>query len=585
MNQTNNDNSRGWQTTVNEGGTAYVGEIHFHGQEPKSPLTRQEYRNRQALLTKTKNFWVKGVLEKSLHNQVLIELGLEERPDAIAHPWNMVLETEDESPKPLPQGTKVIDIFDQIGAGRSLLILGEPGSGKTTTLLELTRDLIVRAEQDVNHLIPVVFNLSSWAVKRQVLADWLVEELNTKYQVPQKIGQPWVKEQQLLLLLDSLDEVKAEYREQCIAALNAFHQEYGQEIVVTSRMKDYEDLSNHLNFQRAIYLSSLTLEQVRRYLDSVGSNVTGLRALIERDAILQELASSPLMLNIMTLAYEGVTVEELPKTDLVEEHRKHLFDAYIERMFKRRRTSQRYQKAQTTRWLIWLAQRMYQDSQTIFLIERMQSSWLQKPLKKLIYSIGVGISYGLAFGLSLGLGAGWNYGLIAGLAVAVIFGVAFGLSAWLTVVVSVDRIVELIVNVILKAIDKLISRKSIKQNDTESVTTQIPNQGIKESARSALAWGVIGALFSGLLSQILQPDFFFIGVLFGLTYGATTQGRACIQHFNLRVILYFSRNIPWNYARFLDYATERIFLQKVGGGYIFIHRLLMEHFAQMELES
>jgi hypothetical protein len=38
--------------------------------------------------------------------------------------------------------------------------------------------------------------------------------------------------------------------------------------------------------------------------------------------------------------------------------------------------------------------------------------------------------------------------------------------------------------------------------------------------------------------------------------------------------------IPWNYARFLDYATERIFLQKVGG-YIFIHRLLLEHFAQM----
>jgi hypothetical protein len=26
------------------------------------------------------------------------------------------------------------------------------------------------------------------------------------------------------------------------------------------------------------------------------------------------------------------------------------------------------------------------------------------------------------------------------------------------------------------------------------------------------------------------------------------------------------------------------FLQKVGGGYIFIHRMLMEHFAQMELE-
>ncbi|MDJ0592593.1 MAG: hypothetical protein QNJ72_21810 [Pleurocapsa sp. MO_226.B13] len=43
--------------------------------------------------------------------------------------------------------------------------------------------------------------------------------------------------------------------------------------------------------------------------------------------------------------------------------------------------------------------------------------------------------------------------------------------------------------------------------------------------------------------------------------------------------------MPWNYARFLDYAAERIFLRKVGGGYIFIHRMLLEHFARMELEQ
>jgi hypothetical protein len=30
-----------------------------------------------------------------------------------------------------------------------------------------------------------------------------------------------------------------------------------------------------------------------------------------------------------------------------------------------------------------------------------------------------------------------------------------------------------------------------------------------------------------------------------------------------------------------DLCTERIFLRRVGGGYIFIHRMLMEHFAAM----
>ncbi|MEB3295717.1 MAG: hypothetical protein VKJ24_21415 [Synechococcales bacterium] len=38
----------------------------------------------------------------------------------------------------------------------------------------------------------------------------------------------------------------------------------------------------------------------------------------------------------------------------------------------------------------------------------------------------------------------------------------------------------------------------------------------------------------------------------------------------------------WNYARFLDHAVDRLFLQKVGGGYIFVHRMLLEHFAAME---
>jgi hypothetical protein len=36
---------------------------------------------------------------------------------------------------------------------------------------------------------------------------------------------------------------------------------------------------------------------------------------------------------------------------------------------------------------------------------------------------------------------------------------------------------------------------------------------------------------------------------------------------------------------FLDYCAERIFLRKVGGGYIFVHRLLMEHFASLHKDA
>jgi hypothetical protein len=38
------------------------------------------------------------------------------------------------------------------------------------------------------------------------------------------------------------------------------------------------------------------------------------------------------------------------------------------------------------------------------------------------------------------------------------------------------------------------------------------------------------------------------------------------------------------YDALLDYAADRIFLRKVGGGYIFIHRMLMEYFAALETD-
>jgi hypothetical protein len=55
-----------------------------------------------------------------------------------------------------------------------------------------------------------------------------------------------------------------------------------------------------------------------------------------------------------------------------------------------------------------------------------------------------------------------------------------------------------------------------------------------------------------------------------------------VQHYILRVLLCGSGCAPLDYVRFLDYAAlELNFLQKVGGGYIFIHRYLLEHFAAL----
>ena len=72
------------------------------------------------------------------------------------------------------------------------------------------------------------------------------------------------------------------------------------------------------------------------------------------------------------------------------------------------------------------------------------------------------------------------------------------------------------------------------------------------------------------------------GIIFGYAaalLSAHGAGFVCLKHLIVRLLLWRSGCIPWNYARFLDYAAERIFLQKVGGGYIFVHRTLLEYFA------
>src|SRR5262249_7701790 len=55
----------------------------------------------------------------------------------------------------------------------------------------------------------------------------------------------------------------------------------------------------------------------------------------------------------------------------------------------------------------------------------------------------------------------------------------------------------------------------------------------------------------------------------------------CRKQFAMRVTLCIKHLAPLDYVHFLDYRAERLFLRKVGGGYIFIHRMVMEYFASL----
>jgi hypothetical protein len=85
----------------------------------------------------------------------------------------------------------------------------------------------------------------------------------------------------------------------------------------------------------------------------------------------------------------------------------------------------------------------------------------------------------------------------------------------------------------------------------------------------------ISVYYTFLLSYSWEPAL-FIALMFGFFVGG---GKACLQHLSLRIVLWQS-GLPWNFARFLNYCVERRLLLRVGGSYRFLHRELLDHFAQ-----
>jgi transcriptional regulator with XRE-family HTH domain len=391
-------------------------------QSVPSPSPGGADENRQRMLKRVRSRWIKGIFEHSLHHAALIVLGLREQPDAVENPWRLVMQEAELPPHPLPAGTRITHVYDD--ANGELLILGEPGAGKTTLLLELTRDLLDRAEHDPIHPLPVVFNLSSWAVKRLPLGQWLVEELNAKYQVPRKVGQAWVNTDQLLLLLDGLDEVAQGQRSACVDAINCYHEEHQLvSIVVCSREAEYQAQAKRLALQHAVGVQPLTLQQIEEYLSSAGEALEAVREVLHNDPGLQELVTTPLMLSVLTLAYHGMSAEDIPIAGPPEAQRSQVFTTYVQRMLSRRRAETRYSQEQTGHWLTWLARQMREHSQTEFYLERLQPDWLPlghsrqrflHAMVLLIFGIQVFINAALFSWLRGGL-KGSNFGVNVGL--------------------------------------------------------------------------------------------------------------------------------------------------------------------------
>ncbi|MDJ0903644.1 MAG: NACHT domain-containing protein [Xenococcus sp. MO_188.B8] len=298
-----------------------------------------------------------------------------------------------------------------------LLILGEPGLGKTTSLLKLAAELITQAKQDSNKPIPVIFELSTWKKNQQTIEQWLVEQLKDNYSIDFKVSQKWLKKNRILPLLDGLDELGLERQRLAIDKINQYlQQDTDRQLVVCCRGEEYKQGQVKLDKLRGgYYLQQPTESDIRDYLERL--NQQDLWQKIEDNPEMRELAQKPLFLNLMMTAFQGEAI--------VSESQ--LFTKYIEEQLRRPLNSQKYPQGKapysdrdTKKWLTYLAGQLEADNLTVFLIEKMQPYWLNTGIERRVFRLILGLIFGLIIGLIFRLILGLIFGLIIGLIIGLI---------------------------------------------------------------------------------------------------------------------------------------------------------------------
>ncbi len=522
-----------WPVAITFGGASVgLGVWQYRLSQPGPNMTPdQAQRNRRLMLERVKTIWIDGLLQSSLAGVARIDVGLVAQPGLVDQPFGAQVQELSQLLQPLSPSVALIDIFADLNG--AMLILGAPGAGKTTLLLELARDLIVRAEHDPAHPIPVVFNVSSWGNQGQGetqpgLEQWLIGELQARYDVPHLMAQSWVEGDALLLLLDGLDEVPGvERRQACVESINAYRQQHGLvPLAICSRIAEYEELGAKLRLHGAVVVQPLTAEQVDAYLAHFGERLAPLHTAQASDSALHELATSPLMLSIMARAYQDVSAPTAASDGTADPQRSWLFAAYVEKMFVRRATTAAYPREQTLRRLVWLAQGMQRQAQRVFLIEQLQPSWLEARSLSVRYSLVERLGGGLVAGLAVGLIAGLSYGLSNGLRVGLSRGFEIGLEQGLLLGLANGSRFGLVAALIAG----LLGRSSA----TATIFDQSFRSFLRRAVIGVLVFGAIGALFGGvylpiLVGAILPPtqfsildmlaDLLFFGLVGGLGAG------------------------------------------------------------------
>ena len=325
----------------------------------------------------------------------------------------------------------IIELFEKRGR---LLIIGSPGAGKTVLLLKLALHLIARAHEDANRPLPVIFNLASWSPEYARFDDWLKAVLTQGYGLSADFAATLLREGQIDILLDGLDElarneedeVAAEIRHQCLTALNLSLHDGATNAVICCRREEFLAMRNLTGAEgpvaAKVAVQDLTIGQIERALIRASRSEKDrfaalhlLEALGEDDnGAFRRVLTTPFY---FTLALHVFDYSEPPQIDAPDDEtlEGNLMEGFVEKKVQVTENKENFTVAQVFRWLGWLARFLEARQLVVFELANLQPKTLKRPWwGNLANGISVALLFALVLGLKLGVMLYSSLGLIAG---------------------------------------------------------------------------------------------------------------------------------------------------------------------------
>jgi len=390
---------------------------------------------------------------------------------SLTDPWESLVKLASSGagwPAPPPEGTWALGPDDLAGRGGELaevlarvptgrlVVLGDPGAGKTMLMVRLVLDVLGRRAAGAP--VPFLASIASWNPVEQQLRDWLADQFLIAHPAlanPPADGRREPTQAAALLasglilpVLDGLDEIPEQVRGSAISRINDALRP-GESLVVTCRTQQYRDavrpeggLEVTLRAAAAVQVRPLDADTVSDYLSDDAAGPTAktrwapVLAVLGTEAPVAQALVTPLMVGLARAIYNPRPGElvgtlrdpadlcnsTLPHREAVESF---LFGEFIPASY-RHDPGSRWMARDAEKWLVFLARHLERN------IVGSDLAWWQ--LKCSIPRTPARLATGVVAGATFGV----LFGLAAGVVAAVVFAVAAGGTAALVFMSNVE---------------------------------------------------------------------------------------------------------------------------------------------------